>query len=92
MFAYKPVLTSEFRKDANDFAYSKEIKNGLDKAVSFILENPYHKAIKVGGENGLMRKHVCANRFRVFYFVNEAKKEIIFAHFRPKNKNTYKNL
>ena len=92
MFSYKPILTLEFRKDADGFAYSNEIRSGLDKSVSFILKNPYHKAVKVKGVSGLLRKHVCANRFRIFYFVNEVKKEIIFAHFRPKNKNTYKNL
>ena len=92
MLVYKPVLTLKFRKDADDFACGKEIKNSLDKSVLFILENPYHKAVKVEGKGGLMRKHICANKFRMFYFVDEIKKEVVFVYFRPKNKNTYKNL
>ena len=92
MSAYKSVYSIEFENDVNDFEFDKNIADGLKKAIPIILEKPYYKAIKVESEGGLLRKHVCANRFRIFYFVNEVKKEIIFAHFRPKNKNTYKNL
>jgi mRNA-degrading endonuclease RelE of RelBE toxin-antitoxin system len=92
MPVYKPVYSKKFEDGINNFASNKEIKNGLEKAILFILENPYHKAVKVKGENGLMRKHVCTNKFRIFYYIDDSDKKIIFAMFRPKNKNTYKNL
>ncbi len=92
MSVYKPVYSHRFKEHASGLALSKEIKNGLDKAILFILEKPYHKAVKLKGEDGIMRKHVCSNRFRIFYYVNGKTKEIIFMMLRPKNKNTYKNL
>ncbi len=92
MSAYKPVYSIEFEDDAGDFEFDKKIADALAKAIPIILEKPYFRAVKVEGENGLMRKHICANRFRIFYFVDEIKKEVIFAYFRPKDKNTYKNL
>jgi mRNA-degrading endonuclease RelE of RelBE toxin-antitoxin system len=92
MAIYKSVYSIEFENDLRDFKFDKNVAGGIEKAISIILENPYYKTQKVEGKNGLLRKHICANRFRIFYFVNEMKKEIVFAHFRPKNKNTYKNL
>jgi mRNA-degrading endonuclease RelE of RelBE toxin-antitoxin system len=92
MSVYKPVYSIGFEDDISDFELNKNIAVSLGKAIVVILEQPYFKAAKVEGENGLMRKHVCANKFRIFYFVDEVKKEVVFAHFRPKDKNTYKNL
>ena len=92
MSAYKPVYSIEFEDGVGDFEFDKNVADGLEKAIPIILEKPYHKAVKIKGGSGLLRKHVCANRFRIFYDIDEAKKEVHFIAFRPKNKNTYKNL
>jgi mRNA-degrading endonuclease RelE of RelBE toxin-antitoxin system len=92
MSAYEPVYSIEFESDVDDFEFDKNVADGLGKAIPIILESPYYKAVKIKGGDGLMRKHVCANRFRIFYDVNDVKKEVYFVALRPKNKNTYKNL
>lgn len=91
---YRPIYSIKFKKNVEDLAgRDDKIKDGLAKAIPFILEKPYYKSEKVKGENaGLMRKHICANNFRIFYYVDKKNKKVTFAMLRPKNKNTYKNL
>ncbi len=92
MAVYRSVYSVEFKNDLRDFEFDKNIADGIEKAIPIILEKPYHKAAKLKGQDGLLRKHVCANRFRIFYYIDNKNKEVIFVAFRPKNKNTYKNL
>jgi len=90
---YEPIYSIKFKSNVNDLAAGNgKIKDGLAKAIPFILEKPYYKSEKVKGEGDLMRKHVCADNFRIFYYVDEKNKRVIFTMLRPKNKNTYKNL
>jgi mRNA-degrading endonuclease RelE of RelBE toxin-antitoxin system len=91
---YRPIYSIKFKKNVEDLAgRDDKIKDGLAKAIPFILEKPYYKSEKVKGENaGLMRKHICANNLRIFYYIDKKNKKVTFAMLRPKNKNTYKNL
>ena len=66
MSAYKPVYSIEFEDGVGNFEFDKNVADGLEKAIPIILEKPYHKAVKIKGGSGLLRKHVCANRFRIY--------------------------
>jgi hypothetical protein len=90
MSAYKPVYSIEFESDIDSFEFDKNAADGLEKAIPIILERPYYKAIKIKGGNGLLRKHVCANRFRIFMMLMRGEKKYILLHSGQKTKTLIK--
>lgn len=88
--SYTDRYAKNFRDEFKNLCTSNPKLNSIiKKAITVIINNPHHKAEYIK-ECECWRKHVAAEKYRIFYDIKPEVKEIRFYSIRIKDKQTYK--